>query len=57
VEGFPSMHIKFRAFWDTAACSLTEADLPFKGAYCLHHHSPDNNNNDDDDDDDGNMYL
>jgi hypothetical protein len=26
------------AFWDISACSLVEADLLFRVAYCLHHH-------------------
>jgi hypothetical protein len=25
------------AFWDSASCSLVEADRRFVGAYCLHH--------------------
>jgi hypothetical protein len=33
--------VKVAVFWDVAPCSLVDADLRFRGTYCLHYHHPD----------------
>jgi hypothetical protein len=30
-------NVKMAAFWNTAQCSVVEADRRFRGAYCLRH--------------------
>jgi hypothetical protein len=43
--------MKYRVFWDVAACSHFEVDRRFRGAYCLHHQD------DDGPDDEGSTHL